>query len=213
MRMDCWPLSSDQTPTRQTFPMFRGVGHLGKFIASVDSFQRVCLSLASCCGFEFAFWGFFLAFTTTRSFTAIFLQKGRAILLHQCLSVSLCFCFVSFEPDIESGASLGLAQGTSRPSFVVPPGNRFYCILIWIGSETFTVFFSFWIGQRRFSLFEIWSTRNLLDPGVSTCVGGIGLHGSCGCCALRPLRPCPQLATASPNPMVLLLLFLPCWFS
>jgi hypothetical protein len=30
---------------------------------------------------------------------------GGAIFSHQCLSVRLCFCFVSFEPDIESGVS------------------------------------------------------------------------------------------------------------
>ena len=66
-----------------------------------------------------------------------------------------------------------MVQGTSRTSFVVQTGNQFYYTLVWIGSETFTVFFSFWIGQLRFSLFEMWSTRNLLDPEVSTCVGGI----------------------------------------
>ncbi len=82
------------------------------------------------------------------------LDNSGAIFSHQCLAILFSFCFVSFEPDIESGASIGLAQGTSRTSFVVQTGNQFYYTLVWIGSETFAIFFSFWIGQRRFSLFS-----------------------------------------------------------
>ena len=113
-----------------------------------------------------------MAFTTTRSFNASVLQKGGgAILLHQCLSVPLCFCFVSFEPDIESGASLGLAQGTPRTSFVVQTGNQFYCTLVWIGSETFTVFSRFGLGSEDFCCLKCGPTRNLLDrikPSLTT---------------------------------------------
>ena len=105
--------------------------------------------------------------------------------MHQSVSVCsslLLYCFCVVQTGYRKWRFPWIGSGNFT--------NHFCCSnlqsIVWIGSETFTVFFSLWIGRRRFSLFEMWSTRNSLHPGVSkTCVGDTELHGSCGCRALR----------------------------
>jgi hypothetical protein len=75
-----------------------------------------------------------------------------------CSSLLLfCFCFCVFRTGYRKWSFPWIGSGNFT--------SHFFCSnrqsIVWIGSETFTVFFSLWIGQRRFSLFEMWSTRNL----------------------------------------------------
>jgi hypothetical protein len=112
-----------------------GASLLVAFVSLIGFFSLASFPSAGC--FDFCLtWSnrghlvSFLAFTTTRSVNATVLQKGVGgyFCISQCLSVPLCFCivFVSFKPDIESGDSLGLAQGTSRTTFVVQTCNLLF---------------------------------------------------------------------------------------
>ncbi len=150
-----------------------GASLLVAFVSLIGFFSLASFPSAGCLDFCLT-WSnrghlvSFLAFTTTRSFNATVLQKG----VGGYFRISVClflFAFVLFLFCV-------VRTGYRKWSFPwIGSGNftnHFCCSnrqsIVWIGSETFTVFFSLWIGQRRFSLFEMWSTRNLLHPEVST---------------------------------------------
>ncbi len=97
------------------------------------------------------------SFTTTQSFNAIVLQRGGAIFLHQCLSVSLCFWFLCRSNRISKvELPLDWVEKFHEPLLSFKPAIHFIAPWFGLAPKPSHYFSRFGLGSEDFRCLICW---------------------------------------------------------